>query len=448
MNISNKTQIKFNMINYRGGKLTFLIVFLLFAANTYAQSWNEVIRVTASKPDGGNKFGGSVSIFGDWAIVGAPYNGLDENESDYERYAGSAYIFKKDTQGNWTQTQKICGAKRYSDQFFGCSVSISDKYIIVGAFGKGLTNPKQTYAAFKEKAGAAYIFEKNSAGVWKESQRLTASEIGFEYKFGYSVSISGEYAIVGADRSKTYLVNGAAFIFERKADGTWTEVQKLAPTNGEKYDEFGQNVCISGNYALVGAQKFVVGETNYVGAVHVYERSSKGTWKEAQRLTASDMTRKNHFGESISISGDYIVVGAYGSKTKEVSKGAAYIFKKSSKGKWKESQKLIASNGLSDDSFGTSVSMSGKYLVIGAEGCDVGAKLKDAGSAYVFELSSEGSWQEIKTITASDAVSKDNFGASVCLSGKNLIVGAMEKNHYLSDGSHYPGAGACYMFKK
>ena len=436
--ISNKN---LNMINNRRRKLMFLIAFVFFATNTFAQSWNEVIKATASRPDGGNEFGRSVSIYGDWAIIGSPHDYLDENESHSKQNAGSAYIFKKDNQGNWIQTQKICSDSRYSLLYFGYSVSMSEKYLIVGAYGKNLNSPSGMQKKF---SGAAYIFEKNAEGVWKETQRLIPSQIGYNYKFGYSVSISGEYAIIGGDK----LSYGKAFIFERTAQGTWTEVQKLASENHEKYDKFGQSVCISGNYALVGAQKFEDAGTSYVGAVHIYERNSKGTWKEIQRITASDKTEKNHFGASMSISGDYIVVGAHSAKAKEVNKGAAYIFKKSSKGKWKESQKLISSNGKSDDFFGGSVSISGKYLVVGAEGCDGGNELKNSGAAYIFELNSEGNWKQIKKNTASDAASGDNFGVSVSMSGKNLIVGANLKGRKKMNGDIALDTGASYIFKK
>ena len=107
-------------------------------------------------------------------------------------------------------------------------------------------------------SGSAYIFERNSDGNWSKKVKFTASDAAGGDWFGYSVAISGNYAIVGAyydddDGSSS----GSAYIFERNSDGTWNEneTKKLTATDAAGGDEFGRALAISGNYAIVGAYK-------------------------------------------------------------------------------------------------------------------------------------------------------------------------------------------------
>jgi hypothetical protein len=104
---------------------------------------------------------------------------------------------------------------------------------------------------------------------------------------------------------------------------------------------------------------------------------------EQQQLTASDGAESDNFGWSVSISGDYAVVGAYGDDDKGSASGSAYVFVRSGT-TWTEQQKLTASDGASTDFFGHSVSISGDTAIVGADGND--DKGINSGSAYVFAL--------------------------------------------------------------
>jgi hypothetical protein len=105
------------------------------------------------------------------------------------------------------------------------------------------------------EAGAAYVFERDSTGVWVEVQKLLASDATAEDQAGTSVAISDDRVIVGAvgdDTSGGHA--GAAYLYERDAVGIWSEVQKLLASDGEAGDNFGVSVTISGNRAIVGAR--------------------------------------------------------------------------------------------------------------------------------------------------------------------------------------------------
>jgi hypothetical protein len=278
-------------------------------------------------------------------------------------------------------------------------------------------------------------------GGWNEKQKLTASDGGSEDYFGGSVSMSGGYALVGAPKedSKGYDA-GAAYVYKRGSDGSWSEVQKLTAFNGESGDRFGSSVSLSGGYALVGAP-WEDSKGVRAGAAYVYKRGSDGNWSEVQKLTTSNRGG-GEFGISVSLSGDYALVGAIDEDSEGFSVlrvGAAYVYKRGSDGNWSEVQKLTASNGESGDHFGSSVSLSGDYALVGVSHED--SEGINSGAAYVYRRGSESIWSEVQKITASNGSSFDEFGHSVSLSGDYALVGAIDED------SKGRSAGAAYVMK-
>jgi len=147
----------------------------------------------------------------------------------------------------FSQETKIIASDGAANDYFGYSVSISGDTIVVGA-------PNDDDVV--DSSGSAYIFSKDQGGAdnWGEVQKLTASTAGLQNKFGISVSISGDTAVVGASG---YLASsdklGKAYIFYRNQGGAdnWGEVQKLTASDGEAGDEFGDSVAISGDTVVV-----------------------------------------------------------------------------------------------------------------------------------------------------------------------------------------------------
>lgn len=302
-------------------------------------------------------------------------------------------------------------------------------------------------AYYNDDNGAAYIFEKPSTG-WAnatETAKLTASDGDDDDFFGNSVSISGDYVIVGAygdDDVTSY--SGAAYIFEKPSTG-WvdaTETAKLTASDvaDAAYGyQFGTSVSISEEYAVVGANV----HDNWRGAAYIFEKPLTG-WTNATEtalLTASDATAGTSLGTSVSISGDYVIAGAAGDDENGDYSGAAYIFEKPSTG-WidaTEIAKLTASDGAEDDYLGNSVCISGDYAIVGTYNDD-----SDKGSAYIFEKPSTG-WtdaDETAKLTASDGAEDDFFGKSVCISEEFAIVGAFR------DNDNGTASGAAYIFGK
>ena len=190
---------------------------------------------------------------------------------------------------------------------------------------------------------------------------------------------------------------------------------------GASGDNFGRSVSVSGDYMIVG----VPGDDDNgssSGAVYVYEKDVNGIWGSEQKLTASDGAANDWFGWSVSISGNQLLVGAYRDEDNGDDSGSVYVFKKDGNGTWGSEQKLTTSDGAVGDRFGWSVSISGNQLVVGAANDDDNGD--NSGSVYVYEKDGDGFWGNEQKLMASDGTAGDNFGWSVSISGDQLVVGA------------------------
>lgn len=370
-----------------------------------AGTWSEVQKIVASNRSAASQFGCSVAISGDYVIVGAFGDDLDATEANFLDLAGSAYIFKN-TAGIWSQVQKIVASDRAEVDFFGTSVAISGDYAIVGA---NLEDENAVGGDFLNNAGSAYIF-KNNAGVWSQVQKIVASDRGSGDGFGTSVSLSGDQLIVGAytdGKDATgfgdVALAGSAYIFKNNA-GTWSQVQKIVASDRSSFDYFGFSVAISGDYAVIGARydaQDVKGGNpiSTAGSAYIFKNNG-GSWSQVQKIVASDRETSNQFGQCVAISGDYILVGAFLESEDEYDAntmnyaGSVYVFKNNS-GIWSELQKIVAKDRAANDRFGFSMAISEDYAIIGANLGDKNAtggdSIRNSGSAYFFKKNAFGS---------------------------------------------------------
>ena len=407
--------------------------------------FSETEKLTASDADLSDAFGFSVSISGNTAIVGAYFDdGATFN-------TGAAYIFERNAGGAnmWNEVRKITASDANADSNggigfqFGISVSISGDTAIVGANGTDGALPN---------IGSAYIFERNAGGAnnWGEVRKHNGRAAGGGNQFGFSVSISGNTAIVGAPEYFNETRNtrlGSAYIFERNAGGAnnWGEVRQLNASDIDANDEFGFSVSISDNTAIVGNfRNDDAGQDS--GSAYIFERNTGGAnnWGEVVKLTASDAAATDYFGFSVSISGDTAIVGAFlNDNNAGTNSGSAYIFERNAGGanNWGEVRQLNASDAAAFDSFGISVSISGDTAIVGAVGNDDAGTT--SGSTYIFKRNMSGAnmWGEGQKITASDAAREDQFGRAVGISGDTVIVGTP----YDDDAGE--SSGSAYIFE-
>ena len=203
--------------------------------------------------------------------------------------------------------------------------------------------------------------------------------------FGNSVALSGDTALVGmiGDDTLAGANAGSAYVFTRT--GTqWSQQAKLTASDGAAGDRFGMSVALSGDTALVGASLDDTPAGVDAGSAYVFTRSGTA-WSEQQRLNAGDGAASDEFGRSVALSGNTALVGAYFTDTPAgADAGSAYIFTRPGP-LWSQQSKLTASDGAASDEFGYSVALSGTTALVGAYRDDsaVTGNL-DLGSAYLY----------------------------------------------------------------
>ncbi len=419
----------------------------LFNGVSLAQDFEEVYL--AYDPDSAlfDNFGFSVGISGNYAVMGAPYESEDVTGENTMLFAGSAFIFERDENGNWNLVQKIVASDRIDTTAFGYSLSISGNYIILGAPYNDTDISGENYMHY---AGSAYIFKRNAYGNWQEMQKIVSSDRNSDDHFGYSVSISDNYAVIGAYRededslgSNTISNAGSVYIFQRTENGSWDEMQKIVSPDRQESDYFGEAVSISCPYLIVGAaseDEDINGENTLEnpGSAYIFELEGN-RWNEVQKITAAVRANYDYFGHAVSVSGNFAIIGArLDSEDDDEANykkwaGAAYIFERSLSGTWNLTKKIVASDRNEEDQFGISVSISGNDAIVGAnfEDEDVlgNNTIEDAGSAYLFHRDEAGNWFETQKIVASDRGFMDYAGCSVGIWGDYAVLGRGDENY-------------------
>lgn len=264
-----------------------------------------------------------------------------------------------------------------------------------------------------------------------EVTKLLASDAAAEDEFGFCVSISGDTAVVGAP-FHDHLAgsnSGSAYIVQQDpADpDTWDEIKELIAQDAFVGDLFGFSVAISGDVAIVGARRDDDGGIN-AGSAYIFRRDQGGIdqWGQWSKVTASDAAAGDHFGWSVSISGEVAIVGAADATN---GTGAAYIFIPAEADQWEQVAKLTASDGVNNDNFGYSVSISGDTVIIGAPG-DL-----FSGSLYIFNKP-PGGWQSTNQEDAKLIAATLFLGWSVSISADTAIAGGARRQQLLGRGVH------------
>jgi uncharacterized repeat protein (TIGR01451 family) len=342
--------------------------------------------------------------------------------------AGASYPLTIDS---LIQQQKLQASIPAATDLFGHSVSLSGDTAIVGAY--------QDDNSAGVDAGAAYIFTR-SGGVWTEQQRLQASDAAAGDFFGFSVAVNGDTAMVGSlrDKNNSGQAAGSAYVFTRSG-GVWTQQQRLQPSDVALNDGFGRFVSVDGDTAVVTSDGDDDGGQQ-AGSAYVFTRNN-GVWTQQQMLQASDRRARANFGNSASLDGDTLIIGAWqddpASQNRAI--GAAYVFTRNN-GVWTQQQKLTASDASGLSFFGTSVALNGDTAIVGSDQNDAFAH--DAGAAYVFTRSN-GVWTQRQRLQPSDLAADDLFGARVALSGDTAVISSL-----LDDNNGGVDAGAAYVFTR
>ncbi|MEM7052944.1 MAG: choice-of-anchor D domain-containing protein [Pseudomonadota bacterium] len=355
--------------------------------------WPASALLRPSDP-GSGRFANSISLDGDRALVGAPFNAANGT------FSGAAYVFERDSStGVWSQSVQLFSDDIAMGDIFGRSVSLSGDRALIGADG----------------AGAAYIFERNPmTGIWSQTAKLTATDANSGDRFGWSVSLSGDRALVGAYDSISIGNTGAAYVFDRDTgSGLWPQSAKLVATDAGSADRFGWSVSLSGDRALVGAYlDDDAGDRS--GSAYVFDHDA-GMWSQTDKLTANDAAANDEFGYSVSLLDDRALVGA---PNNDFRRGAAYLFGRDpATGLWPQNAKLVAADAEIGDNFGWSVSVSEARALIGAVGDS-----DNTGSAYILTLPTFNIGGTISGLSGGGLVLQNNGGDDLPIAADGVFT--------------------------
>lgn len=372
---------------------------------------NEVAGVWNPTPNTAEGFGVDVAIDGDLAIVGAWQEDTDGSNTNLLPNAGAAYIYAR-VNGQWTMVQKLVPNDRHKDQRFGYFVAISGGHTALIGATSGKTNGVPN-------AGAAYFFVRDPAAGWVQAQKVQAPVLHIGANFGTAVALdaAGDQAVIGA----------------------WREPANTPTSAG-----------------MPAKQS---------GAAYVYRRQTFTSWQLVQRLEPFDaaVQQGGHFGASVAIRDDHIMVGAPGTSVDSSGPtlpgaGAVYHYV-NAPAAWTFSQKIVAADRAANQGFGRALAFNRDVLVVGSptnttDATGGGTALTNAGAAYLFQPTAPGStgWTQTQklVIPSPHRTAGDLFGFSVAIdrNATHLLVGAPNERHDANEaGTPIVNAGSAYFYQ-
>jgi hypothetical protein len=254
-------------------------------------------------------------------------------------------------------------------------------------------------------------------------------------EFGGAVDISGEWAVIGAPREGQ---GGAAYVF-RKSGTNWNFFSSLTSADIGNKDRFGDAVAVDGNRIIVGSPYDSLNTIEYNGSAYIF--AFNGTaWVQEQKIYNPFNGVREFFGESVDISGDMAIIGAYQADDgPNVDEGKAFVYKRNATlPVWNQNGAFTGSGANAGAYFGGSVSIYGSYVAISASFFDIPAPSTGLGAIYIYFFNGT-SWSQQARLSASDA-GNDLFGYAISLHNATLVVGARSKFE------EYSGQGAAYVF--
>lgn len=379
-----------------------------------------VMTAPANLPDNA-LFGYKVAIDGDYAIVGVP-----RANAGLTLDAGAAYIFHRNN-GVWEQQDNVYADDAQTGDYFGASVSISGDYAVVGAHLDDVgANADQ---------GSIYVFKRNGLN-WTQQQKLTANDGTAIDFFGYSIAIDSTTIVVGAPRDNigANADQGSVYIYGFLLFGFAFDA-KLTASDGDAGDSFGTSVSVNGNFLAVGAIYDDIGGNANQGSVYSFSQFSNNPqgWSTGQpyhaKISALDGDANDNFGCSVSLGFIFLAVGVRSDDINSNNdQGSVYVYTRLPVPPYNYSSpdKVIAPDGDANDLFGTWVSNSGVHLIIGAPFDDSPFGVLNQGSVYVYSLLG-ASPSFIRKIEDDPGEAGGNFGNAVGISGYEVIIGAYLK---------------------
>ena len=397
-------------------------------------------------------------------------SGSDENMRPYSNWSVSA----SGGPGRGSNLNNLCDLT--ARIWWGASPSIGStkklSYVNYGAwYCVSLRDTVENYRKAKFQATLPIAVSQTSTTATASVPEDIYPHLANEDKLGSGVSLDGDWMVAGApgDDGQSGSNTGAVYIFKRSGK-TWILKQKISDkasgfTALQAGDKFGTAVSLSGSRFAVGAPEDDVTSKANAGAVYIFKKGSNDVWSLEETIDANhtrDIKANAAFGQSVSLDGEYLAVGAPGHQASAPSNDEAYVFKKKAGANddWEKQKKIdnsqtglnLTINNIQGEpgQFGIGVSLDGAYLAIGAPGYDIRRDDSEetiisnsSGAISIFQRTGS-SWSEVDYIHEKYYQKQqypiqgpqktnfldegDNFGISLSLDGDYLAVGAIGDN--------------------
>jgi len=308
---------------------------------------------------------------------------------------GTVLVYRPGPNGQWQEARRLQAEGGTNLDRFGRSISVSGDRLLIGA------------TTFGTK-GAAFIFER-SGDTWRQAALLSPARLQNGESDGRQVALLGDRAFVaswGWNEGR-----GTVTVWQRGADGAWTEAAGLSASDAGQGNFFGYAIAPDGDRLLVTAAL----KDTVKGTAYVFRREASGAWTEEARFRPDSIARNTGFGISAALRGDRAFVGAPGL---EGGRGGVFVYQRDASGAWNRAALLRAPETPPGAQFGTTLELVGEEIWIGAPGVE-GSR----GRLYRFARASDGGWAVTGMLEAPSAEPGDGFGGSIAVAGEVGVVG-------------------------
>lgn len=296
--------------------------------------------------------GRNVAISGDYIAMSGDYN---------DNYSGSVYVF--DANSLTSEPTKLTPTDLGPNDYFGSDIGLSSNYLVVG-----MKNDDD----LATNAGAIYVYTLSDLS--QSPTKIKPGSLGASDSFGERLSVSDSHIVVSAMRDDDVASDsGAVYVFDI-SNLSSSPTKLTVPSGGQNNDFFGTSVDCNDNYIVVGS----IGGPGYGGSVFVYDASNLSASPTEININDSGA----QFGSSVAVSDDYLCVYALGDDTNGTDGGAVYVYDITDLSQ--SPTKIVSNDGGANDRFGTSISINGDTIAVGAWLHDDNS-VSNTGAVYIFD---------------------------------------------------------------
>ena len=380
-------------MKYLLASLLSLLIAFLVVPSLHAQTYRTIPGIESLLG-----FGGAVEIGENEVYAGSRLMGNPRGEEP----PGKVYVFTKGEDGTWDQSGTLSASDGTVGDQFGYSLAWEGSTLAVSAPGQN------------NKSGVVYVFEKNGAGEWEETGRLSVDMSQPEDRFGHQIAVTGDFVVVAAARHSQN--TGVVYSFHKK-DGVWVFHSEITGDDSQAGDAFGTAVVSDGMHVVIGAPF----KNEQRGAVYVFKYDpTSDNWTQESNLETGFNEKLRNVGYSLALSENTIYVASPGLGNEA---GAVLIFNQGESG-WDQAGRLRIPAAVAGTGFGYSLAATERAVFVGAP------SNKGGGAVYVFDEGDQrGTWDRLHKIRPEVVGWSYGFSVGLAAHGSTFIAGASRADY-------------------